>query len=77
MAVKISQKGWVVIPAELRRKYSLYPGDEIELVDYGGVLALVPVPQHPIELGAGLLKGGNSLTETLLDEHARELQQDG
>jgi len=26
MPVTVSEKGWVVIPAELRRKYNLQPG---------------------------------------------------
>ena len=39
MNLTISSKGWVVIPAELRRKYNLTPGAEVRVVDYGGVLA--------------------------------------
>jgi AbrB family looped-hinge helix DNA binding protein len=35
MAVVISEKGWVVIPAELRRKYALKPGSTVQIVDYG------------------------------------------
>lgn len=38
----VSTKGWVVIPVEFRRKYELEPGARVMLVDYGGVLALVP-----------------------------------
>ena len=26
MAATVSEKGWVVIPAELRKKYNLHPG---------------------------------------------------
>ncbi|GAB4531595.1 MAG: hypothetical protein Kow0063_11090 [Anaerolineae bacterium] len=72
MTVKVSQKGWVVIPAELRQKYNLTPGTLLQVVDYGGVLALVPVPDDPIEAGVGLVEGGDSLTEALLEEHRRE-----
>ncbi len=52
----ISTKGWVVIPAELRRKYGLHPGAQVQVVDYGGVLALVPLLEEPIEQVAGMLK---------------------
>ena len=38
MAVTVSEKGWVVIPADLRKKYNLHPGAEVAVVDYGGVL---------------------------------------
>lgn len=66
--VKISSKGWVVIPAELRRKYGLEPGAEVQVVDYGGVLALIPAEADPVAAGAGMLAGADSLTETLLEE---------
>ena len=72
MAFKISQKGWVVIPARLREKYNLQPGDEVRVVDYGGVLSLVPAQDDPIAHAAGMLKGEPSLVEALLAEHESE-----
>ena len=68
----ISAKGWVVIPAELRKKYHLTPGDQITLVDYGGVLALVPQLSAPVEQAAGRFKGKTSLVQALMAERARE-----
>jgi AbrB family looped-hinge helix DNA binding protein len=32
----ISSKGWIVVPAGLRKKYHLQPGTRVALVDYGG-----------------------------------------
>ena len=72
----ISTKGWIVIPAELRRKYNLEPGVQVQVVDYGGVLALVPVWEKPIEQAVGMLKGETSLTQNLLAEHAQELTRE-
>jgi len=68
----VSEKGWVVIPADLRKKYNLRPGTEVQVVDYGGVLALVPKLADPVRQAAGLLKGRKSLTRALLAEHRRE-----
>ena len=73
MNVTISQKGWVVIPADLRKKYHLTPGMEVVVVDYGGVLSLVPARGDPIKQGRGLLKGLPSLTEDLRKERKQEL----
>ncbi|MDX9992865.1 MAG: AbrB/MazE/SpoVT family DNA-binding domain-containing protein [Anaerolineales bacterium] len=72
--VTVSQKGWVVIPADLRKKYGIKPGSKLQFVDYGGALELIPIPDDPIEAAAGMLKGGKSLTQALLDEHRRELE---
>ena len=74
MVLTISNKGWVVIPADLRKKYDLNPGSEVTLVDYGGVLAIVPALKNPIKHAAGMLKGGASLTKALLAEHQKEHQ---
>lgn len=73
--MKISTKGWVVIPAELREKYSLEPGDEVRVIDYGGVLSLVPVSEDPIEHAAGMLRGEGQLTAALTEEHRKEIER--
>jgi len=68
----ISTKGWVVIPAEYRRKYRIRPGSSVSVVDYGGGLSLIPLMADPIPAAQGLLKGGKSLTAALLRERRRE-----
>ena len=72
MSITVSEKGWVVIPAHLRKKYDLRPGTEVQVVDYGGVLALVPTLSNPVRQAAGMLKGRKSLTGALLAEHRKE-----
>ena len=62
----------MVIPAELRKKYALLPGSSVTLVDYGGVLAIVPAMKDPVKQAAGMLQGGTSLTKALLNEHQKE-----
>ncbi|MDF1500774.1 MAG: AbrB/MazE/SpoVT family DNA-binding domain-containing protein [Anaerolineales bacterium] len=72
MTLKISQKGWVVIPADLRKKYDLKPGDEVHVVDYGGVLSLIPSSEDPLEVAVGMLEGETSLTKALLEERKKD-----
>jgi len=72
MNVIVSEKGWVVIPSHLRKKYSLSPGVELRVVDYGGVLALVPALTDPVRQAAGMLRSRKSLTRALLAEHHKE-----
>ncbi len=76
MTLTISNKGWVVIPAELRKKYNLVPGTEVVIVDYGGVLAIVPAMRDPIKQGRGLLKDLPSLTKDLLKEREKERKRE-
>jgi len=75
--VTVSQKGWIVIPAQLREKYQFKPGDRVKVVDYGGVVTLVPVLANPEEEGFGALKRAGSsllkgLEKTRKEERARE-----
>ena len=37
----LNSKGQVTIPAHLRTKYGLHAGDEVEVVETGGVLQIV------------------------------------
>jgi AbrB family looped-hinge helix DNA binding protein len=75
--VTVSQKGWVVIPVELRNKYHWHSGDRVKVVDYGGVVSLVPLLDDPEDEGAGALHArGRSLLKGLKrarkDERRRE-----
>ena len=76
MTGTVSEKGRVVIPAELRRKHELYPGTEVQVVDYGGVLALVPKLCDPVHQAAGMLKGPRSLRRALLTEQRAERRRE-
>ena len=76
MTLTISNKGWVVIPAELRKKYDLAPGTEVVIVDYGGVLSIIPAMRNPIKQGRGLLKNFPSLTADLLRERQEERKRE-
>jgi AbrB family looped-hinge helix DNA binding protein len=76
MTIKISQKGWVVIPAKIRKKYNLKPGDEVQVIDYGGVLSLIPASEDPLEHASGMLKGASSLTNALIEERQRERERE-
>ena len=75
-ARKVSEKGWVVIPQELRQKYGLEKGTPVRFVDYGGVLSIIPVPVDPIKYGEGIFKG-SKLTKRLLEERKEDKSREG
>lgn len=72
----VSQKGWIVLPAELRKKYHLHPGAKVAFVEIEGGLQLVPVPEDPIAALVGFLKDTPELLDDLLEERRREVEQD-
>ncbi len=65
----ISEKGWIVIPADLRRKYQLKPGDTVHIVDYGGVLSIIPQKKDVVAEALGMLRSGKSLARSAKSEH--------
>lgn len=74
--VTVSAKGWVVIPGEIRRRYGLKRGDKVHLIDYGGVISIVPAAKDPVAAGFGMFEGGPSLTKGLLEDRRRELERE-
>jgi AbrB family looped-hinge helix DNA binding protein len=40
--VQIGKRGTVTLPAELRKRYGLEAGDELTVIDIGGVFVLSP-----------------------------------
>jgi len=58
-AATLTEKGQIVIPAEIRAKYGLTPGTRLEVVDDGGGIRLVVrrrvTPSDPAS-GFGMVK---------------------
>ena len=58
-AATLTEKGQVVIPAEIRARHGLTPGTQVEFVDEGGTIRLVVrrrvTPSDPAA-GYGLVK---------------------
>jgi len=76
MKAKVSLKGWVVIPAALRRRYRLKPGTVVEFREEGEKLYLVSCKQDPVEELFGKLAGPVSLSAALLEDRTAELKRE-
>jgi AbrB family looped-hinge helix DNA binding protein len=75
MAVKVSNKGGVIIPKGVRQRHNIHPGDKMEFVELGGSVSLVRLPADPLAALHGYLKGGKSMKE-YLEEKRRELDEE-
>ena len=76
MPVKVSSKGQIVLPAELRKKYGIKAGEDVEILDFGGEIVIVPVPKTK---GRGFLKFRDKLENVIAAykriEKERELKK--
>ena len=58
-AATLTERGQIVIPAEIRARYGLTPGTQVEFVDEGGTIRLVVrrrVARSDPEAGYGMIK---------------------
>jgi AbrB family looped-hinge helix DNA binding protein len=70
--VTVSSRGQVVIPKALREQYHLKEKATLACLDTGRGLFLVPIAKDPIKATRGMLRGGPSLTKSLLEERRRD-----
>jgi AbrB family looped-hinge helix DNA binding protein len=68
----LSKKGWIVIPKEIREKYRLVKGERVNLIDYGGVISIIPLAKDSISESEGFLRNSISLTGSLLTERKKD-----
>ena len=75
MQAKVSSKGWIVIPAALRRRYGLAPGTIVNVEDRNGEIVISP-RQAAYKEARGMLPAEPSLTAELLVERAKDLERE-
>ncbi len=67
--VQVRDRGVLTLPADLREKYGIRPGDTFHLVDLDGVFVLTPmvpvVPELAREIERARLEAGLSIEELL------------
>lgn len=67
--IQIRQRGTLTLPAELRDKYGIRPGDTFRLIDLDGILVLTPmvsmIPELAREIERARVEAGLSLEELL------------
>ncbi len=76
MIIRASKKCQIVIPAEIRRRMGIEPGEYFDVIASDGKIVLTPLGRDPVEELRGILAGGPSLTQELLKEHALDLERE-
>ena len=65
MQTAVSKRGQTIIPAQIRKKYHIQPGDYLVWLDDGQTIKVVPVPADPVRALRGRGRG-ERLVERLL-----------
>ena len=76
MTAPISAKGQLVIPAAIRKRHHLTAGMQVQVLDLGREIVIVPVPKGAFEASWGRLKGSGLTVKEFLrwrrEERRRE-----
>ena len=78
--IQVRQRGAMILPAYLRKKYGIQPGDTFRLVDLDGIFVLTPmvplVPELAREIEKLRLEAGFTTQELLQSlREQREIYQ--
>ena len=69
ITVQVRQRGNLTLPAELRERYGIEPGDTFRIVDLDGIFVLTPmvpmVPELAREIERARLEAGLDTAELL------------
>lgn len=72
----MTSKGQIVVPARLRRRYGLKPGTKVYFIERDNEILFQPLTKETIRSVHGLLKSDTSVTKELLQERARDRDQE-
>ena len=66
---KVSMKGEIELPVEIRRKYGIDAGKEVEILDFGKEIVIVPVPKGRAK---GVIKFKRPVSEIISNNREEE-----
>ena len=74
MLTTVTTRGQTVVPARIRRDHRIEAQTQLQWIDDGYTIRVVPVPRDPVKAAKGLTRG---LGARLLRERERERQRRG
>lgn len=75
-SVKTSAEGQLVIPAKVRKKLGIKPGQKVNLALLGDKAVITPLPSDPIRALRGIAKAKPSMAKALVRERKQQLKRD-
>ena len=75
MKSKVTSRGQVSIPSEIRKKFNIEPESKIEWVVAGNVIKVIPLPKDAVAAFRGRGSGKYS-TEQLINERRAERERE-
>ncbi len=75
MKAKVTSRGQVSIPSEIRKKFNIEPESRVEWIVEGNVIKVIPLPKDPVAAFRG--RGSRKYsTERLIEERRAEVEKE-
>jgi AbrB family looped-hinge helix DNA binding protein len=75
MKAKVTSRGQVSIPSEIRKRFNIEPESKVEWIVEGSVIKVVPLPKDPVAAFRG--RGSRKCsTERLIEERRSEREKE-
>jgi AbrB family looped-hinge helix DNA binding protein len=75
MKTTVSTRGQVSIPSKLRKKFLIEPETQVEWIEEGNAIKIIPLPKDPIKAFRGAGRGRYT-SEKLLRDRKRERREE-
>ena len=75
MKTTVSTRGQVSIPAKLRKKFLIEPETQVEWIEEGNAIRIIPLPKDPVRAFRGAGRGRYT-SEKLLRDRKRERREE-
>jgi len=72
MKTTVTVRGQTVVPAKIRKDHHITPNTQLEWIDDGETIRVVPLPPDSIRAARGLSQG---LRQKLIEEREQERQR--
>ncbi len=77
MKTTISTRGQVSIPAAIRKRYGMEPETQVEWIEEGNAIKIVPVPKDPVKAFRGAGRGRYTSEELIRDRRKERVEENG
>ena len=75
LTTTVTKRAQTVVPAPIRQRHNIQPGDTLAWIDNGETIKVVPLPQDPVRALRGCAKG-EALVQRLLASRQEERERE-